>query len=336
MAYDNGEVQIMVTSSQKTCENVKLTLDANEYLDWITCVRFCGNATDWSEDLPFHNTDSDADTDEILLLVVNQTRTRAWVIHLTTHELKFSNERYIGLEPKLKVLNISEMEGLIQSMVSLGEPICITKTHGSCLHKLVVACENGKLLQHDLSNLKWKKSSKIPMQPHSESNNTKTSYDIKAMASTWSSTYGTKVAILQQNYLNGEFVISVKDYDLNLACMDLNLQVGLEAASMTFATHMKNLHLICLYPSKSFSDQTKLEVYSFSNSTIFSQETEMESSSTKLPCLKLKETLNIQEKIVDVQKPSNQSESDLILCKLDFGAGFSVRYFYHGTGTAIF
>jgi len=79
------------------------------------------------------------------------------------------------------------------------------------------------------------------------------------------------------------------------------------------------------YPSKSFSDQTKLEVYSFDTIGF------LENQEFEFPPLKLKETLKTQEKIVDVQKPTNQAESELILCKLDSDAGFSVRYFYHGT-----
>jgi len=87
--------------------------------------------------------------------------------------------------------------------------------------------------------------------------------------------------------------------------------------SVTFATHMNNLHLIVLYPSKSFSDSTKLEVYSLLHSTTTA---EAQSHENELPYqLKLKETLSIQDKIVDLQKPTHESESELILCKLDSG-----------------
>ena len=79
-------------------------------------------------------------------------------------------------------------------------------------------------------------------------------FGIKAMASNWNSIHGTQVAILKQSFITGEHVINIWDYDMNLASNDLTLEPGVDV-SVTFATHMKNLHLICLYPSKSFSGE---------------------------------------------------------------------------------
>ena len=54
------------------------------------------------------------------------------------------------------------------------------------------------------------------------------------------------------------------------------------------------------------SDSTKLEVYSLLHSTTTA---EAQSHENELPYqLKLKETLSIQDKIVDLQKPTHESE----------------------------
>ena len=54
------------------------------------------------------------------------------------------------------------------------------------------------------------------------------------------------------------------------------------------------------------SDSTKLEVYSLLHSTTIA---EAQSHENELPYqLKLKETLSIQDKIVDLQKPTHESE----------------------------
>jgi hypothetical protein len=55
-----------------------------------------------------------------------------------------------------------EIEGPIQTMVSHGEPICITKAQGNTLNKLVIACENGNLLETKTGKLEnWKKSAEL-------------------------------------------------------------------------------------------------------------------------------------------------------------------------------
>ena len=56
-----------------------------------------------------------------------------------------------------------------------------------------------------------------------------------------------------------------------------------------------------------------------------------ESAQSELLHLNLKETLSIEEdNIVDLEKPTHQSPSELILCKLNSGSGFSVRYGIRG------
>ena len=161
-----------------------------------------------------------------------------------------------------------EIEGPIQSMVSHGEPICITKAQGNTLNKLVIACENGNLLETKAGKLEnWKKSTessraqkamaKLSVAALQNSNsNSNSDFGIKAIASTWTSTQGTQIAILQQSFINGEHMVNIRDYDLYLTSSNLTLEPRVDVTSLTFATHMKNLHLIDLHPSKSFSGKS--------------------------------------------------------------------------------
>ena len=152
-------------------------------------------------------------------------------------------------------------------MVSHGEPICITKAQGNTLNKLVIACENGNLLETQTGKLEnCKKSAELSMSQKTlakisvtthQNSNSNSDFGIKAMASTWNSTHGTQIAILQQSFITGEHVINLRDYDLNLTSSNLTLEARVEVTSLTFATHMNNLHLICLYPSKSFSGKVQ-------------------------------------------------------------------------------
>ena len=87
--------------------------------------------------------------------------------------------------------------------------------------------------------------------------NCNSDFGIKAMASTWNSMQGTQIAILQQSFITGEHVINLRDYDLNLTSSNLTLEARVDMTSLTFATHMNNLHLICLYPCKSFSGKVQ-------------------------------------------------------------------------------
>ena len=166
--------------------------------------------------------------------------------------------------------SILEIEGPIHSMVSHGEPICITKAQGNTLNKLVIACENGNLLETTAGKLEnWKKSaessraqktmSKLSVAALQNSNsNSNSDFGIKAMASTWNSTQGTQIAILQQSFITGQHMVNIRDYDLNLTSSNLTLEARVDVTSVTFATHMNNLHLIILYPSKSFSGKSNI------------------------------------------------------------------------------
>ena len=161
-----------------------------------------------------------------------------------------------------------EIEGPIQSMISHGEPICITKAQGNTLNKLVIACENGNLLETKTGKLEnWKKSTESSRAQKAmtklsvaalQNSNSNSDFGIKAMASTWNSTQGTQIAILQQSFINGEHMVNIRDYDLNLTSSNLTLEARVDVTSVTFATHMNNLHLIVLYPSKSFSGESTL------------------------------------------------------------------------------
>ena len=81
-------------------------------------------------------------------------------------------------------------------------------------------------------------------------------WGIKVMASAWTSTHGTRIGHLQRSYITGEHVVTIRDYDWNQTSAELDLQP--DASSLTFATHMNSLHLICLYPRKSVSGELKL------------------------------------------------------------------------------
>ena len=161
-----------------------------------------------------------------------------------------------------------EIEGPIQSMVSHGEPICITKAQGNTLNKLVIACENGNLLETQTGRLEnWKKSTESSRTQQAmaklsvaalQNSNSNSDFGIKALASTWNSTRGTQIAILQQSFITGEHMINIRDCDLNLKSSNLTLEARVDVTSLTFATHMNNLHLIVLYPSKSFSGKSTL------------------------------------------------------------------------------
>ena len=142
--------------------------------------------------------------------------------------------------------SVTEVEGHVGAMVRHGEPICITKTERNSLHKLFIACENGDVMKgNDLNKTLQEKSSKILLKRA-------TPWGIKAMASTWTSTHGTQIGILQLN-LDGEHVVNIRDYHWNLISADLDLQPGVHPSSLTFASHMNSLHLILLYPRKSVS-----------------------------------------------------------------------------------
>ena len=172
---------------------------------------------------------------------------------------------YLGI---LYTFNFSilEIEGSIQSMVSHGEPICITKAQGNTLNKLVIACENGNLLETKTGKLEnWKKSAELTVGQKSlaklsvtvqQNSNSNSDFGIKAMSSTWNSTHGTQIAILQKSFINGQHMVNIRDYDLNLTSSNLTLEARVDVTSLTFATHMSNLHLIILYPSKSFSGKS--------------------------------------------------------------------------------
>ena len=163
-----------------------------------------------------------------------------------------------------------EIEGPIQSMISHGEPICITKAQGNTLNKLVIACENGNLLETKTGKLEnWKKSTESSRAQKAmtklsvaalQNSNSNSDFGIKAIASTWNSTQGTQIAILQQSFINGEHMVNIRDYDLNLTSSNLTLEARVDVTSVTFATHMNNLHLIVLYPSKSFSGKSTLSL----------------------------------------------------------------------------
>ena len=123
-----------------------------------------------------------------------------------------------------------EIEGPIQSMVSHGEPICITKAQGNTLNKLVIACENGNLLETKVGKLEnWKKSTessgaqkamaKLSVAALQNSNsNSNSDFGIKAIASTWNSTQGTQIAILQQSFITGEYVINIHILSYRIFC----------------------------------------------------------------------------------------------------------------------
>ena len=164
-----------------------------------------------------------------------------------------------------------EIEGPIQSMISHGEPICITKAQGNTLNKLVIACENGNLLETKTGKLEnWKKSTESSRAQKAmtklsvaalQNSNSNSDFGIKAIASTWNSTQGTQIAILQQSFINGEHMVNIRDYDLNLTSSNLTLEARVDVTSVTFATHINNLHLIVLHPSKSFSGKSSLSYY---------------------------------------------------------------------------
>ena len=136
-------------------------------------------------------------------------------------------------------------------MVCHGEPICITKTERNSLHRLFIACENGDVMEgNDLNKTFKEKSSQILLKRAQVKN-----WGIKAMASTWTSTHGTQIGILQLNYIDGEHVVNIRDYHWNLISADLDLQPGVHPSSLTFASHMNSLHLILLYPRKSVSGE---------------------------------------------------------------------------------
>ena len=174
--------------------------------------------------------------------------------------------------------SIMEIEGPIQTMVSHGEPICITKAQGNTLNKLVIACENGNLLETKTGKLEnWKKSAELTVGQKSlaklsvtvqQNSNSNSDFGIKAMSSTWNSTQGTQIAILHQSFITGQHMVNLRDYDLNLTSSNLTLEARVDVTSLTFATHMNNLHLICLYPSKSFSGKSNLNLLDFNSDLV--------------------------------------------------------------------